>query len=171
MRLNQYSYMIESGYLESGNNIILLLSGHNGYDDTICHYSKRNNYNAWPSMTMYNTAKMQMQINSCMFTSKENDEPFYIISGFIDLDKFKIVPIKDREKSESIRPDTNYIIYCGNNIFKVACSSDGGKEGGYFTNSSIQGYIPILPYKIVGEIFKKHNKIKRKLNKMKKDFE
>ena len=50
--LNEYYYMTENNVMGYGKNCIVLLHGHNGNDDTICHCSQLRKYNAYPNMTM-----------------------------------------------------------------------------------------------------------------------
>ena len=159
----EYYNMVEEGYMGSGNNVVLILLGHNGAKNTICHCSRGKKYNYYATMTMYNLMNDQFDLNHG-YTATRRDKPFYLLGGFIDLDKFKLVPIKNGEK---LKPDTHYIVTTGNNIFKTVMT----KEDGTMDCPDVKGYIPILPTKIVNEIFAKHNQVKRKLAIMQKDFE
>lgn len=162
--LNEYYYMIENVLTGYGNNCIVLLHGHNGNDDTICHCSKLRHYNAYPNMTMYHLFKGQMDMNNGLYSSSRIKEPFYIVAGIIDLDKFSIVPINDGAKLE---PDTHYIVTTGNNKFKIILSN----EDGTLSCSGVKAYLPILTRDVASKIFVKFRKIERKLEKIKKDFE
>lgn len=162
--LNEYYYMTENRVLGYGENCIVLLLGHNGNDDTICHCSPLRHYNAYPTMTMYHLFKDQMDMNNGFYSSSRRKEPFYIVAGIIDLDKFRIVPINDGAK---LKPDTHYVVTTGNNKFKIILSN----EDGTLSCPGVKAYLPILSRDIASKIFVKFNKVKRKLEKMKKDFE
>lgn len=162
--LNEYYYMTENNVMGYGKNCIVLLNGQNGNDDTICHCTQLRKYNAYPNMTMYNLFKDQMDLNGGLYSKSRRNEPFYIVAGIIDLDKFSIVPINDSAKLE---PDTHYVVTTGNDKFKIVLSN----EDGTLSCPGVKAYLPILPRDIASKIFVKHNKVKRKLEKMKKDFE
>lgn len=164
-----YENMIERDWPEySDNFIVFLYTGNGKYKSIFCHQSQLHKFNAFASSTMYHLMTFNHDLNMGRLPGqKEKEKPYYIIEGFIDLNKFKPIPIKNKEINENIIPDTKYIITTGKNKFEELISN----EDKSFTCSKIQGFLPILPTKIVNGIFTKHNKIKRKLNKMKKDFE
>lgn len=162
--LNEYYYMIENTIMGYGNNCIVLLLGQRGNDDTICHCSQLSHYNAYPNMTMYNLFKDQMDLNSGFFHNSRREEPFYLVGGIIDLDKFRTVPINDGAKLE---PDTHYVVTTGKDRFKIVLSN----EDGTLCCPGIKEYVPILSRDVASKIFVKFNTVKRKLEKMKKDFE
>ena len=156
--------MIEHITMGYGNNSIILLLGQNGNDDTICHCSQLKHYNAYPNMTMYNLFKDQMDLNCGIYPNPRRREPFYLMGGIIDLDKFRTVPINNGAKLE---PDTHYVVTTGKDRFKIVLSN----EDGTLYCTGIKAYVPILSRDVAGLIFVKFNKVKRKLEKMKKDFE
>lgn len=162
--LNEYYYMTENNVMGYGKNCIVLLNGHNGNDDTICHCSQLRKYNAYPNMTMYNLFKDQMDLNGGLYSKSRRNEPFYLLGGIIDLDKFSIVPINDGAKLE---PDTHYVVTTGNDKFKIVLSN----EDGTLSCPGVKAYLPILSRDIASKIFVKYHKLERKLEKMKKDFE
>lgn len=162
--LNEYYFMTENNVMGYGKNCIVLLNGHNGNDDTICHCSQLRKYNAYPNMTMYNLFKDQMDLNGGLYSKSRRNEPFYLLGGIIDLDKFSIVPINDGAKLE---PDTHYVVTTGNDKFKIVLSN----EDGTLSCPGVKAYLPILSRDIASKIFVKYHKLERKLEKMKKDFE
>ena len=162
--LSEYYYMTENNVMGYGKNCIVLLHGHNGNDDTICHCSQLRKYNAYPNMTMYNLFKDQMDLNLGLFQKSRRKEPFYLVGGIIDLDKFSIVPINDGAK---LVPDTHYVVTTGNDKFKIVLSN----EDGTLSCPGVKAYLPILSREIASKIFVKYHKLERKLEKMKKDFE
>ena len=162
--LNEYYYMTENNTMGYGKNCIVLLNGHNGNNDTICHCSQLRKYNAYPNMTMYNLFKDQMDLNGGLYSKSKRNEPFYLLGGIIDLDKFSIVPINDGAKLE---PDTHYVVTTGNDKFKIVLSN----EDGTLSCPGVKAYLPILSRDIASKIFVKYHKLERKLEKMKKDFE
>ena len=161
--LNEYSYMTEKNVTGYGKNCIILLSGQMGNEDTVCHCSQLSKYNAYPNMTMYNLFQDQMDLNGGLFSSRRK-KPFYLMSGIIDLEKFRIVTINDGAKLE---PDTHYVVTTGKNKFKIVLSN----EDGTLSCPGIKAYIPILTRDVAIKIFVKYNKLKRKLEEIKKDFE
>lgn len=162
--LNEYYYMTENNTMGYGKNCIVLLNGYNGNDDTICHCSQLKKYNAYPNMTMYNLFKDQMDLNLGLYQKSRRKEPFYLVGGIIDLDKFSIVPINDGAKLE---PDTHYVVTTGDDKFKIVLSN----EDGTLRCPGVKAYLPILSRDIASKIFVKYHKLERKLEKMKKDFE
>ncbi len=162
--LNEYYYMTENNTMGYGKNCIVLLNGHNGNDDTICHCSQLRKYNAYPNITMYNLFNDQMDLNLGLYQKSRRKEPFYLVSGIIDLDKFSIAPINDGAKLE---PDTHYVVTTGNDKFKIVLSN----EDGTLSCPGVKAYLPILSRDIASKIFVKYHKLERKLEKMKKDFE
>jgi hypothetical protein len=162
--LNEYYYITENVVMGYSKNCIILLHGCNGNDDTICHCSQIRKYNAYPNMTMYNLFKDQMDLNGGLYSKSRRNEPFYLVGGIIDLDKFSIVPINDGAKLE---PDTHYVVTTGNDKFKVVLSN----EDGTLSCTGVKAYLPILSRDIASKIFVKYHKLERKLEKMKKDFE
>ena len=162
--LNEYYYMTENNVMGYGKNCIVLLNGHNGNNDTICHCSQLKKYNAYPNITMYNLFNDQMDLNLGLFQQSRRKEPFYLVAGIIDLDKFSIVPINDGAKLE---PDTHYVVTTGNDKFKIVLSN----EDGTLSCPGVKAYLPILSRDIASKIFVKYHKLERKLEKMKKDFE
>lgn len=156
--------MTENNVMGYGKNCIVLLNGHNGNDDTICHCSQLRKYNAYPNMTMYNLFKDQMDLNGGLYSKSRRNEPFYLLGGIIDLDKFSIVPINDGAKLE---PDTHYVVTTGNDKFKIVLSN----EDGTLSCPGVKAYLPILSRDIASKIFVKYHKLERKLEKIKKDFE
>ena len=162
--LNEYYYMTENNVMGYGKNCIVLLNGCNGNTDTICHCSQLKKYNAYPNMTMYNLFKDQMDLNLGLYQKSRRKEPFYLVGGIIDLDKFSIVPINDGAKLE---PDTHYVVTTGNDKFKIVLSN----EDGTLSCPGVKAYLPILSRDIASKIFVKYHKLERKLEKMKKDFE
>ena len=162
--LSEYYYMTENNTMGYGKNCIVLLNGYNGNDDTICHCSQLRKYNAYPNMTMYNLFKDQMDLNLGLFQKSRRKEPFYLVGGIIDLDKFSITPINDGAKLE---PDTHYVVTTGDDKFKIVLSN----EDGTLSCPGVKAYLPILSRDIASQIFVKYHKLERKLEKMKKDFE
>lgn len=162
--LNEYYYMTENRVFGYGKNCIVLLLGHNGNDDTICHCSQLKHYNAHPNMTLYNLYQDQMDLNGGLYSNSRRKEPFYLVGGIIDLDKFSTVPINDGAKLE---PDTHYVVTTGNDKFKIVLSN----EDGTLSCPGVKAYVPILTRDIASKIFAKFRKVERKLEKMKKDFE
>ena len=162
--LNEYYYMTENNVMGYGKNCIVLLHGHNGNDDTICHCSQLRKYNTYPNMTMYNLFNDQMDLNCGIYPHERKEKPFYLVGGIIDLDKFSIVPINDGAKLE---PDTHYVVTTGNDKFKVVLSN----EDGTLSCPGVKAYLPILTRDIASKIFVKYHKLERKLEKMRKDFE
>ena len=162
--LNEYYYMTENNTMGYGKNCIVLLNGCNGNDDTICHCSQLRKYNAYPNMTMYNLFKDQMDLNLGLYQKPRRKEPFYLVGGIIDLDKFSIAPINDGAKLE---PDTHYVVTTGDDKFKIVLSN----EDGTLSCPGVKAYLPILSRDIASQIFVKFHKLERKLEKMKKDFE
>lgn len=162
--LNEYYYMTELTDMGYGNNCIVLLHGHNGNDDTICHCSQLRKYNAYPNMTMYNLFHDQMDLNCGFFPHERKEKPFYLVGGIIDLEKFSIVPINDGAK---LNPDTHYVVTTGNDKFKIVLTN----EDGTLSCPGVKAYLPILTRDIASKIFAKFHKMERKLEKMKKDFE
>ena len=162
--LSEYYYMTENNTMGYGKNCIVLLNGYNGNDDTICHCSQLRKYNAYPNMTMYNLFKDQMDLNLGLFQKSRRKEPFYLVGGIIDLDKFSITPINDGAKLE---PDTHYVVTTGDDKFKIVLSN----EDGTLSCPGVKAYLPILSRDIASKIFVKYHKLERKLEKMKKDFE
>ena len=156
--------MIENIVMGFGNNCIVLLLGQMGNDDTICHCSQLRHYNAFPNMTLYNLFKNQMDFNCGIFPNSRREEPFYLVGGIIDLDKFRLVPTTEDAKLE---PDTHYVVTTGKDRFKIILSN----EDGTLCCPGIKAYIPILTRNEASKIFVKFNKVKRKLAKMQKDFE
>ena len=166
MMLVYYFNMIEQGYMYSGDNIIVSLYGFNGAKNMICHCKSKNfPKNVYSTITMYNLMNDQFSLNTGLIDCARKKEPAYIINGFIDLDKFNIVPIKNNEISEFIKPDTYYVVKTGEYDYKLVMSN----ENCSFTCPDIQGYLPILS-KEVNKIYAKHNKLKRKLLKLQEDF-
>lgn len=166
--LVDYYNMIEQGYMNSGDNIIVSLFGYNGAKNMICHCKSKNfPKNVYNSITMYNLMNDQFSLNSGFMECARKKEPAYIINGFIDLDKFKIVPIKNNEICEFIKPATNYVVKTGDYDYKIVMSN----ENSSLTCSGIQGYLPILSKEEINKIYDKHNKLKQKLIKLQKDFE
>ncbi len=86
------------------------------------------------------------------------------MGGIIDLDKFSIVPINDGAK---LVPDTHYVVTTGNDKFKIVLTN----EDGTLSCPGVKAYLPILTRDVASKIFVKYNKVKRKLEKIKKDFE
>lgn len=163
-----YENMIERDWMESGDNVIVFLYKRNGFKSIFCHQSQLHKYKVFGSSTMCQLYKIIHDLNKGKIPGQQTkEETYYIIEGFIDLNKFKLIPIKNKEINENIIPDTKYIITTGNNKFEELISN----EDKSFTCRKIQGFLPILPTKIVNAVFVKHNKIKRKLDKINKDFE
>ena len=75
-----------------------------------------------------------------------------------------IVPINDGAKLE---PDTHYVVTTGKDKFKIVLSN----EDGTLICPGVKAYVPILTRDVASNIFVKYNKLKRKLEKIKKDFE
>ena len=95
---SDYNSIIESFHNEFlGKNLILVLRGHNGYNDTICHYAQIKYYNIRPSDTIGEVLKIQNTLNLGMLVKDTSKEPYYTVYGCIDLDKFKLKPIKENE--------------------------------------------------------------------------
>jgi hypothetical protein len=165
--LVDYFNMIEQGYMYSGDNIIVSLYGFNGAKNMICHCKSKNfPKNVYSTITMYNLMNDQFSLNTGIMDCTRKKEPAYIINGFIDLDKFNIVPIKNNEISEFIKPDTYYVVKTGDYEYKMVMSN----ENCSLTCPNIQGYLPISSKEEVNKIYAKHNKLKRKLIKLQEDF-
>ena len=165
-----YNSIIESWNTEFlGNNLILVLRGHNGYDDTICHYSQIKYYEIRPTDIIGEILNIQNALNLGLDLKDTIKEPYYTVSGCIDLDKFKLKPIKENEESPLIKPYKDYIVFCGNK-FAVANSCQG-VDGGYFVYPNVQAFLPLVDYYDAQKIFKKYVEVYKKLDYMKKDFE
>lgn len=138
---------------------LLILQGRNGYDDNVCHFSMKANYEIIPSLVIAEMLNIDLE------------QPYYHIQAYIDLKKFKLRPIKPYEKNADIVPYKNYIIRRGNANFTISNSCDGGDDGGYFVDKNVNSYLPFLTSKQVDSIYEKHREIKRKLEEIDKDFE
>ena len=112
---------------------------------------------------------IQNALNLGMFVKDTSKEPYYTVYGCIDLDKFKLKPIKENEESTLIKPYKDYIVFCGNK-FAVANSCQG-VDGGYFVYPNVQAFLPLVDYYDAQKIFKKYVEVYKKLDYMKKDFE
>ena len=166
-----YNTIIENFYNDFvGENLILVLRGHKGYDDTICHYSNMKNYEIRSTGTVDEILNIQNTINNGFFDKKINQDPYYTIYGCIDLDKFNMKPIGVNEQHPLIKAYKDYIVYCGGTKYAIANSCEG-KCGGYFVYPNVQAYLPTVEYDVAQIIFKKYVKVYRKLNKIQKIFE
>lgn len=160
---NYYLYQFENS--KPSEDCLLILQGRNGYDDTVCHFSMKDNYEIIPSLVIADLLDMGNLING------ENAQPYYHIEGYVDLKKFKLRPIKPYEKNPDILPYKNYIIRRGEANFTVANSCNGGSNGGYFVDKNVNSYLPLLSAKQVATIYEKHREVKRKIEEIDKDFE
>ena len=164
-----YNSIIESFNNEFlGNNLIIVLRGHNGYDDTICHYSQMKNYEIRPTDTIGEILNLQYSLNNG-FLNDTSKEPYYTVYGCIDLDKFNLRQIKENEESTSIKPYKDYIVFCGNKY--AVANSCQGVDGGYFVYPNVQAYLPTVDYGAAQTIFKKYIEVYRNLKQINKDFE
>lgn len=161
---------ISNDYLKQFENdkpsedCLLILQGRNGYDDNVCHYSVKDNYEIVPSLVIADLLEMGNLL------SGDKAQPYYHIQGYVDLTKFKLRPIKPYEKNTDILPYKNYIIRRGKANFTVANSCNGGSNGGYFVDTKVNAYLPLLSAKQVATIYEKHREVKRKLEEIDKDF-
>lgn len=160
---NDYLNQFEND--KPSEDCLLILQGRNGYDDTVCHLSMKDNYEILPSTTIAELLGMGNLIYG------KEAQPYYHIQAYVDLKKFKLNPIKPNEKNPDIVPYKNYIIRRGKANFTVANSCNGGGEGGYFVDKYVNAYLPFLTNNQVDTIFEKHRAIKRKLEEINKDFE
>ena len=152
----KYSYMVESK--PPSVNCICILQGYNGLKDTVCHWTMKDLFDILPSTT----------IAHLLFGDEL--EPYYTIRGYIDLNKFKMIPIEPGEKSKYIEPHQNYIIGVGKVNVKIAKSYDGVK-GGFFTNQFVNSYLPTYTEEAAKTIFAKHEQMKKKMQEIESDFE
>ena len=148
--------MVESK--PSSGNCICILQGYNGLKDTVCHWTMTDLFDILPSIT----------IAHLLFGSEH--EPYYTIRGYIDLNKFKMIPIEPGEKSKFIEPHQNYIIGVGKVNVKIAKSYDGVK-GGFFINQFVNSYLPTYTEEAEKTIFAKHEPMKMKMQDIERDFE
>lgn len=170
MIIVDYNSIIESFPNEFlDNNLILVLRGHNGYDDTICHYTQIKYYDIRPTDTIGEVINIQNTLNLGMHEKDISKEPYYTVYGCIDLDKFKLKPIKENEESFYIKPYKDYLVFCENK-FAVANSCQG-VDGGYFVYPNVQAFLPFVDYYVAQKLFKKYIKIYKKLADIEKDFE
>ena len=160
---NHYLKQFEND--KPSEDCLLILQGRNGYDDTVCHFSMKDNYEIVPSLVIADLLEMGNLL------SGDKAQPYYHIQGYVDLTKFKLRPIKPYEKNPDILPYKNYIIRRGVANFTVANSCNGGSDGGYFVDTKVNAYLPLLSAKQVATIYEKHREVKRKLEEIDKDFE
>lgn len=160
---NDYLNQFEND--KPSEDCLLILQGRNGYDDTVCHLSMKDNYEILPSTTIAELLGMGNLIYG------DEALPYYHIQAYVDLKKFKLNPIKPNEKNPDIVPYKNYIIRRGKANFTVANSCNGGGDGGYFVDKYVNAYLPFLTNNQVDSIFAKHREIKRKIEEINREFE
>lgn len=160
---NDYLNQFEND--KPSEDCLLILQGRNGYDDTVCHLSMKDNYEIIPSTTIAELLGMGNLIYG------KEAQPYYHIQAYVDLKKFKLNPIKPNEKNPDIVPYKNYIIRRGKANFTVANSCNGGGDGGYFVDKYVNAYLPFLTNNQVDSIFAKHREIKRKIEEINREFE
>ena len=159
---NDYLNQFEND--QPSDDCLVILQGRNGYDDTVCHLSMKDNYEIIPSTVIADLLGM----GNLLYGAEA--KPYYHIQAYVDLKKFKLKPILPGEKNPDIVPYKNYIIRRGKANFTVANSCNGGSAGGYFVDKYVNAYLPFLTTKQVGSIYKKHFEIERKLEELEKDF-
>lgn len=160
---NDYLNQFEND--QPSEDCLLILQGRNGYYDTVCHLSMKDNYEIIPSTTIADLLGM----GNLLYGSEAL--PYYHIQAYVDLKKFKLNPIKPNEKNPDIVPYKNYIIRSGKANFTVANSCNGGGDGGYFVDKYVNAYLPFLTNNQVDSIFEKHREIKRKIEEINREFE
>ena len=160
---NDYLNQFEND--KPSEDCLLILQGRNGYDDTVCHLTMKDNYDIIPSTTIAELLGMSNLI------AGDEALPYYHIEAYVDLKKFKLNPIKPNEKNPDIVPYKNYIIRRGKANFTVANSCNGGGDGGYFVDKYVNAYLPFLTNNQVDSIFAKHREIKRKIEEINREFE
>ena len=159
---NDYLNQFENNKLSE--DCLLIIQGRNGYDDTVCHLTMKDNYEIIPSTTI----AYLLDMGNLLYGDEA--QPYYHIQAYVDLKKFKLNPIKPNEKNTDIVPYKNYIIRRGKANFTVANSCNGGSDGGYFVDKYVNAYLPFLTDQQVDTIYEKHSEIKRKLEEIEKDF-
>jgi hypothetical protein len=149
---------------QPSDDCLVILQGRNGYDDTVCHLSMKDNYEILYSSTIAELLGMGNLIYG------NEAQPYYLIKAYVDLKKFKLKPILPGEKNPDIEPYKNYIIRRGKANFTVANSCNGGEKGGYFVDKYVNAYLPFLTNKQVDSIYAKHREIKNRIYELEKDF-
>lgn len=150
-----------------GEDCLMVLQGHRGFKSTICHYTNCNKYRIYPSIVIAELCEEQDRLNRGCFNDTENfkPKPFYTLDGYIDLNKFKMIPISPYEKNYLIKPDRNYIINHGGTKYDIELSNDG-----YFSNKDIKSFLPHISWKNAQSIFRKIKEKEKRLKSIEKDF-
>ena len=161
----EYSSMEQPDILPNeSKDFLMVLQGHRGYKSTICHYTNSNKYRIFPSIVIADLSEEQNRLNGGSFNDFK-PKPFYTLDGYIDLNKFKMIPISPYEKNDLIIPDKKYIINRGGTKYDIAISDDG-----YFSNKDIKSFLPHISWKNAQSIFKKIKEKEKRLKIMEKDF-
>lgn len=164
----EYRYMEQTDFSPNkGEDCLMVLQGHRGFKSTICHYTVCSKYRIYPSIVIAELSEEQDRINrGCLNNIKDSKpKPFYTLDGYIDLNKFKMIPISQYEKNDLIKPDRKYIINRGGTKYDIAISDDG-----YFSNKDIKSFLPHISWKNAQSIFRKIKEKEQRLKIMEKDF-
>ena len=146
-----------------GEDCLMVLQGHRGFKSTICHYTVGSKYRIYPSIVIAELCEQQDILNRRIEDFKQ--KPFYTLDGYIDLNKFKMIPISPYEKNYLIKPDRNYIINRGGTKYDIELSNDG-----YFSNKDIKSFLPHISWKNAQSIFRKIKEKEKRLKSIEKDF-
>lgn len=115
----EYSSMEQPDILPNeSKDFLMVLQGHRGYKSTICHYTNSNKYRIFPSIVIADLSEEQNRLNGGSFNDFK-PKPFYTLDGYIDLNKFKMIPISPYEKNDLIIPDKKYIINRGGTKYDI----------------------------------------------------
>lgn len=164
----EYRYMEQTDFSPNkGEDCLMVLQGHRGFMSTICHYTVCSKYPIYTSIVIAELCEEQDRINrGCLKDTKDfKSKPFYTLDGYIDLNKFKMIPISPYEKNDLIKPDREYIINRGGNKYSIELSDDG-----YFSNKDIKSFLPHIALKNAQSIFRKIKEKEQRLKIMEKDF-
>lgn len=164
----EYRYMVQTDFSpDKGEDCLMVLQGHRGFKSTICHYTVCSKYRIYSSIIMAELSENQDELNRgcCNNTEDFKPKPFYILDGYIDLNKFKMIPISPYEKNNLIIPDRKYIINRGGTKYDIVLSNDG-----YFSNKDIKSFLPHISWKNAQSIFKKIKEKEKRLKIMERDF-
>lgn len=153
--------------INESKDFLMVLQGCRGLKSTICHYTVCNKYRIFPSIVIAELSEEQDRLNRGCFNNTKDfkPKPFYTLDGYIDLNKFKMIPISPYEKNDLIIPDRDYIINRGGTKYDIAISDDG-----YFSNKDIKSFLPHISWKNAQSIFRKINEKKQRLKIMERDF-
>lgn len=150
-----------------GEDCLMVLEGCRGLKSTICHYTVCSKYRIFPSIVIAELCEEKDRLNIGCFNNIKDfkPKPFYILDGYIDLNKFKMIPISPYEKNDLIEPDRTYIINRGGTKYDIALSDDG-----YFSNKDIKSFLPHITLKNAQSIFRKIKEKEQRLKIMERDF-